>query len=229
MRPGTFSVRMHARLQRVAMRIFRIVPLSLALAATGCFRRWTPPEGPDFLPHDERCRRAREIVSAADSAARAHWALEVMWTCEDAGPVLARALAKARASTDTAYLRALAAPMVRLRDGEVFEAALSVAGDRTATDESRVAAIEVLILALLPGANVNPAIGSTHAGQCFTPPGTHWSPVGGTPLPDGYVARASDLLTSLFRDRGEPERVHAAATCGWYAARLAAQQPLVPE
>jgi hypothetical protein len=181
----------------------------------------TAQANPDSIHHRNDCRLAEQALSTGHPAPREEWALGVVWNCRDAGPVLAAALTGARASSDSAYLNALTAPLIRLRDGYVFAAALALAGDRSASLHARAAAIRALMYAVRPGGYVDPAaLSNPRAVNCFGTPSPHSEVVNGAPLPSDYLEQARALMSRVTGEQSEPEGIRHAATCAMFLIRL---------
>jgi hypothetical protein len=175
---------------------------------------------PDSVQHRNNCRLARQVIASGHPSPREEWALGVVWNCADAGPTLAAALSAARASTDTAYLNALTAPFIQLRDGTVFSAALSIAGDRAASVPARVAAVRTLMYAVRPGGYVDPAaLPAADTRYCFGIPTPHSRIVNGASLPADYVAQVRALAHRIQNDPGESAGMRRAANCAMYSVR----------
>jgi len=180
----------------------------------------TAQGSPDSVQHRNNCRLAEQVLSTGHPAPREDWALGIAWSCPQIAPTLARALTAARAFTDTAYLNALTAPFVRVRDGSVFSAAMNLAQDPSASVPARVAAIRTLMFAVRPGWFVDFAwLMNPSTAYCFLPPSPHSEILNGTPLPDDYVAQVRTLAARLQNDSGEPRIVRSAANCALYSVR----------
>ena len=181
----------------------------------------TAQANPDSIHHRNDCRRAEQVLSTGHPAPHEEWALGVVWNCRDAGPALAAALTAARTSADTAYLHALTAPFIQLRDGHVFEAALSVAGDRAASQPARVAAIRTLMYAVRPGGYVDPAaLPNPSTVNCFGMPSPHSEVLNGAPLPSDYLAQVRALMWQIQNDTSEAAGIRHSANCAMFLVRL---------
>lgn len=181
----------------------------------------TAQANPDSIHHRNDCRLAEQVLSTGHPAPREEWALGVIWNCPDAGATLAAALTAARTSADTAYLNALTAPFIQLRDGQVFAAALTVAGDRGASLPARVAAIRTLMYAVRPGGYVDPAaLPNPRTVNCFGMPSPHSEVLNGAPLPSDYLAQVHALMSQIQSDTSEAEGIRHAANCAMFLVRL---------
>jgi len=181
----------------------------------------TAQANPDSVHHRNNCRLAEQVLSTGHPAPREEWALGIVWNCRDAGPVLATRLTDARASTDSAYLNALTAPLIQIRDGQVFAAGLALAGDRAASLPARVAAIRAVMYAVRPGGYVNPAaLADPRAVNCFGTPSPHSEVLNGAPLPSDYLDQARALMSRIASDHSEAEGIRHAAQCAVFLIRL---------
>lgn len=173
----------------------------------------------DSIHHRNDCRLAAQSIAAHHPAPKEGWAMEIIQNCAEGGPVLARALKEAQSSTDTALLNAITRPAIQLRDGDVYTAALDVAGNRGATIQARVFAIRTLMWAMYPGGSLDyddlADLVQGRTRSCFgAGPSTHtFVTHGETPLPADYVDRAKMLAQRINTDAGEPREVRRAAAC----------------
>jgi hypothetical protein len=194
----------------------RMISLVLAFAMVPAVLQ--AQEDSTAIQHRSNCNRAEQIIASGHPAPEEEWALGVVWNCAGAGPTLAAALSVAKASSDTAYLNALTAPFIQLRDGTVFTAALALADDNSASVPARVAAIRTLIYAVRPGGYVDPAVLPQDGPRtCFGSPSPHSSRIEGSPLPANHVALVRALATRLRTDSAAPREIRQAATCTVYA------------
>lgn len=162
------------------------------------------------------CRLAEQVLSTGHPAPHWSWALTTIARCRTGGPALASAIRGTRTSTDTALLNAVTRPSSQLRDKVVYEAALSIASDRTASTPARVFAIRTLLWAFIPGSWITYSnlVGSPESGACYgggQP--LHSYVVVGERLPSDYARRVNDLGLRVARDTSEPSEVRAAAGC----------------
>lgn len=201
---------------RMLAMILRYAPL-LVLAA--CAPRMVlAQDRPDSVHHRNDCRLAAQVISTGQPLPRREWALAVIQGCREGGPALARAMQESRLSSDTAYLNSLTWPAIRLRDGEIFQAAMQVAADRGASTQARVFAIRTLMWSMYPGGGLDYAdladLVQGRPRSCFGPgPSTHTSVTQGTALPADFVARAKALAKTLDHDATEALAVRRAAVC----------------
>ena len=180
----------------------------------------TAQASPDSIQHRNDCRLAEQVLRTGHPAPREDWALAMIWTCAQSGPAVAEALSVARASSDTAYLNALTSPLIRLRDGSVFAAALTLAGDRGASVPARVAALRALMYAVRPGGYVDFAsLGSPQTINCFGTSATDSRVLNGAPLPANHVESVGVLADGLQKDASEPDAIRSAANCAMLLVR----------
>ncbi|HEX8393737.1 MAG TPA: hypothetical protein VF665_15460 [Longimicrobium sp.] len=131
---------------------------------------------------------------------------------------------RSRQSADTAYLNAITYPTNELRDRGVFEAALAIAGDKSASVPARVFANRVLYWALLPSAGVdyNTLVDidgdgrdkCIRYGQSF-----HYSVKTTSELPSDYREQSYRVTWAATRDLTEPAPVRQSAACVAVVAR----------
>lgn len=171
-------------------------------------------------PSTEECQGWVQDLGAG--GARALDALTYGWLggCPTvAAPALAGAIRNARSAQDTVYLGRLAAQAANVRDPQVLDAALALAGDRTASDRARVTAILVLLGQRGSGLTV----GDTPLPALFT----EKLPATGTcgfnvatggfaienPLPDDHVRRIARVLDGIRYQNGESALLRNLARC----------------
>jgi hypothetical protein len=132
---------------------------------------------------------------------------------------------RARTATDTAFLDKLTFPLIDLRDGRVYETALSIAGDRRASVPARVFAFRALVWTLEPGGMidyvdlVDERRDDRHR-RC-NPAGAHlhWRPTLGAPIPADYEALIHRLAEATVQDTSAMRQIRRAAACARQPAR----------
>ncbi|MFL5578724.1 MAG: hypothetical protein ACJ79S_22440 [Gemmatimonadaceae bacterium] len=158
-------------------------------------------------------------------------------SCPGGAAALARGLRAARASSDSVTPSGLAAGARLVRDGEVFRAALAVAGDRAAAPLARGAAFYILAalgkgglvgvpyaafrrttLAAAARARAGGAPDTADIGNLLTRPllyatGPDSRHDGEAPLPADYRQRAGALVARVAEDPSEPADARALAAC----------------
>lgn len=173
---------------------------------------------PDSVKLRNDCRLADQVLTTGNPAPHREWALGVIWLCPRAGSTLSNALRTATATTDTSYLDALTAPAIELRDGDLFSAAMSVAGNPSASVPARVFAIRTLIYTARPGGSVDyDRLVADDPRVCLGSSSPHSSVRSGTPLPSDYVEQMRALANRTFRDGTQPKSVRQAAECVLFA------------
>jgi len=178
---------------------------------------------PDSIKRRNDCRLAEQVIRTGHPAPRLLWASQVLRTCTSAGPSIADAMTTNRLSTDTAFLNAATYPTIQLRDGEVYRAALAVAGDKTASIPARVLALRTLVWTLEPGGSVSYAelsdeLPEGRRRRCNSLGAhLHLQITRGAPIPNDYAEAIHRLARGLENDPTEPRQIQRAAVC--------AQQP----
>jgi hypothetical protein len=133
------------------------------------------------------------------------------------GAAVAAALRAHRASNDTLLLDSISRPAIALRDGQIFEAPIEIAGGGSASVEARVFALRTLITIRYPG--MLPEYGDLtgtpeRPGTCSGPgPATHWTFRRGVPVPANFNERIAELTTRLIENDSTPFPVRRAAGC----------------
>src|SRR4051794_23983871 len=99
------------------------------------------------------CRLASQVVETGHPAPKLKWALGAIRACtpNEYGAAVAAAVRRERAISDTATLASYWNASRWLIDGQLFSAAMDVANDRNASQESRVFAILALLRMQLDG------------------------------------------------------------------------------
>jgi hypothetical protein len=169
-------------------------------------------------PHDSvqfrnQCRLAAQIIRTGHPAPHLTWAYSHIPACGgEGGEALADRLRSLRHSRDTATVRALSVPLSMMRDRYVFDVAVEVAGDRSASDVARAYAFRVLMPFVSEGASpaFNPWDPREPLCGGYT---THAVVLQGAPLSPGYTEQISTLARRVALDQGEPRSVRYAARC----------------
>jgi hypothetical protein len=169
------------------------------------------------------CRLAEQVVSTGEPGPRSEWAHQVIRGCGLAvwGRAGAAEIRRLRAVSDTGQLATAWRNLRFVRDGSLFEAAIAVAHDRSASEVARLYAIAHLAVLQSPRYDVEPAnlIGPFNSrgwtlAQCF---GTGYLTVPvqyrGVPLPPDWRARVKALGEALFGDHSESDAIRSAADC----------------
>ena len=138
-------------------------------------------------------------------------------TVDTSPAIVADSISLLRTSSDTAILNRISRRARRWLDGRIFSAAVSVAGDSSATTEARVFAIRTLLEAAEPGLRMSYA-------DLASPDESKWSCSGmgvGTdgdrptvqPLPADYVTQLRALGAQLALSAGSPIPVRLGGEC----------------
>lgn len=188
-----------------------ILMLALVLALPACAAAQNAMS--DSVQHRNRCRLAAQIVRTGTPAPHAEWAYEFIAYCgSEGGAAVAAGIRESRHSSNVEELEQITRATLDLTDGQVFEAALDVAGDGAGTKEARVIAFRTLIRAVSPGRVISYA--QLSASSCFgLGAGLHFEAQHGTPLPADYSARIAQLATRIAADASAPPEVQRAAAC----------------
>jgi hypothetical protein len=173
---------------------------------------------PDSIHRRNDCRLAAQVLTTGQPRPRLEWAAHVMPGCPQAGRTVATALSEYRTSSDTALLNWITLPANSLRDGEVFQAAMGVLQDRSATATARVFANRVLMWLLYPTAGVYYSTLVDLDGDGRHPciafgASSHASVREGAVLPDDWRGRIHAANTRIMQDDGEPAPVRQSAVC----------------
>ncbi len=163
------------------------------------------------------CRLAVQVVRSGRPAPHTAWAYEQIPECgAEGGAALSMALKANRGTTDIGVLHLVTQPSSRLVDGQIFEAALAVAGDEGASVQARVFALRTLVYAGYPGAvsgyadMVRTVAWSSCIGEMS---GIDFEPEHGTPLASDAFTRAVALAEGIASDVLAPPDLRRAGVC----------------
>jgi hypothetical protein len=165
------------------------------------------------------CRLAAHVLRTGHPAPKSDWALAVIPACgAEGGQALGAAFRAARASADTVALERLTRPALWLRDNSLFDAALEIGADRSASPQARVFAMRTLLWLIVPGGGVGYAdladeVGGRTRNCLGFGPSTHVVIRRGEPLPSNYEQSIRSLATRIMNDPHEPRPVRRAAAC----------------
>lgn len=180
----------------------------------------------DSMHARNRCRLALQIVQTGHPAPHTRWAYEHVALCgADAGEAVAGALRRFRQSEDTAALDLVSTAARDYRDGRIFNAALEIAQDPTASVPARVFAFRVLIHGLAPGSLIRYTDITEPSGVgrgCFGfGPHQHQNTTTGVPLPPDYAARVSNAADAVIASQDNPASpLRRAAVCATLHLRV---------
>ena len=160
----------------------------------------------------EDCARAAGSVRGETVGPERRAAMLYLSRCGPAGgSALADELRRMRGVADTTALLPEYHEIVRIRDAEVLRAALELAGDRSATPESRFTAFKVLISYRDERRAAQP-FSSFYPGNSYLPMmQDHGGASAGAPLPDGWLASAVDVVRRVESSAEETDLMREAA------------------
>lgn len=175
----------------------------------------------DSVHHRNRCRLAVQAVETSRPAPHNEWAYRYVASCGEGGAdALVTRMRTLRVSSDTATVRAATYPMGYLRDREIYEASLQLAGDRAASEVARVFAFRNLVWMVRPDAGLEDfdpwhevSLGCLGVTQ-------DQDAVELRPLPADYREVIRDFARRAVRDPSEPRPIRKSAACvlsfgGW--------------
>ncbi|MDB4951309.1 MAG: hypothetical protein JWM27_3958 [Gemmatimonadetes bacterium] len=171
----------------------------------------------------KECRKAAQIIRLGRPESERGEAYALISNCgADGGAALADALAARRLTDRIAPLDSLTRPASELRDGRLFEAAFSVATDRTSSPVARVFALRVVFVTFYRGAvpTFEQFTGSDRSRGCLGEVlGLEGGLSDGSPVAPDAARRALELSRRTLADATEPALVRAAARCAYGGLR----------
>jgi hypothetical protein len=177
---------------------------------------------PDSAQHANDCHLVAQVVMTALPAAKIEWAFAMVGSCGEEGiHALAVGIGSMKSSVDTLFLLNLSRQSSYYRDGGIFQSALSVAGDPSASAPARVYALLTMQHIILPRSGNSYAEATSGFDASGSPKCTRLTidyshqPVrpGITPLPANYEEQATVLARRIEADASAPALVRAAASC----------------
>jgi hypothetical protein len=201
------------------MSALRSFAFLLALAAGS--RAIGAQADPDSV-HRIDCHLVAQVVMTGFPAAKIEWAFAMVGNCGNEGiHALAVGIASMKSSVDTLFLLNLSRQAGYYRDGGIFESALSVAGDPSASAPARIYALLTMQHIISPRSGNSYAEATSDFDANGSPKCTRLTidyshqPVrpGITPLPSNYEEQARDLARRIEADASAPALVRAAAQC----------------
>lgn len=186
------------------------VALALPLAPLGA------QANPDSVELRNDCRLAVQTIRTGEPGPKVQWAWDLIPACPESGAASAAALRRLRHDPDTAHFAPVQVVGFNVRDGELFAAALEVAGDRGATNVAREASFIILVYQLMVDRDVAFAELSQADLTSGCPLGSvddRGVPVTLTPLPADAAVRAGALASVVAENAQEPAVVRIAADC----------------
>jgi hypothetical protein len=203
------------------MRLLRSLVFLTLHAPVAAFSQEQSPS--DEARHRADCRLARQILETGQPAAHAEWARGYIAYCgfEEWGKAAAAAVQRLRTTTDLQELELYWADSQWLADRALFEAALEIAGDRSAAVPARVFAFRALRQLRYPyqvlgyAAMLNAFKERGWSGsRCYDRRTYHRRPMyHGVPLPSDYEDRIREVARHVTDDESEPIDVRSAAAC----------------
>jgi hypothetical protein len=201
------------------MRVLRVLVLCAACVAPATLHA---QETPHEIRRRNDCRLAEQVIRTGHPAPHLRRAYERARYCPNIGRAVAEAMNRSRTSNDTALLNAITSPMMNLRDGRVYETAMAVARDRSASVPARVFAIRALVWLLRPGvvieyADLTDEPGDPEPRACIrsgTP--LHLRLSRGEPIPENYVEAIHRFGSDTQADPSEPRAIKRAAVCATF-------------
>lgn len=168
---------------------------------------------PDITaPTAEKCEWALGLLESSEASPQRREALELASICgPEGGAALAAELRRLRTMSDTVELRKVYFEIARIRDAQIYRAALEVGGDPQATVESRIVAFKLLIsyakigFVSAPFAAFYPDEGAGFGTQ------SHFGRHEGRPLPPNWKGETLALLERLATDPAESDTIQTAA------------------
>jgi hypothetical protein len=183
------------------------------------------------LPLSAQARRANVpcdsvpfLLQAGPKGIGFQRAAKVMPTCgQQARTAIATSIRTLRQSSDSAELSELHEVADTWKDGAIFEAALTVAADRTASARARVHAFSYLLRLRSPYNGVSyqqlaaglDANGLPREGCGNRRNSESGFYAGGSPLPGDWATRRRAIARRVFEDKTEPTEVRSAAACAY--------------
>jgi hypothetical protein len=206
----------------------RTLFIFIAALFCGCGTAWGQAS-PDSVKHRNDCRLAEQIISTGHPQPHAAWASTEILTCGH--DVFTRtaltALQQLRASSDTSALGLVwNRVLLRVNSQAVFDAALDIAQDRSASVQARAFAFLGMLRMLRPNAvlsfstvtNTTDRPSPYRSSYCYDGFGPSTRPwVMGSPVAVDGASRVRAVGSAVWSDAGTAPELRAAAYC---AARL---------
>jgi len=171
-----------------------------------------------WQPDSATCAAASDSV---DSHVASSYSISALSACGSSGAsALTRALGVAGGETDTAYLKVLTLAAVRLRSGDIADAALELAQNTQATPPARVAGIIVAVGQYSPSVSLINGIASWNSMAYGPSPTT--CPVVATsngvydstlPVPVDIASRVASAMSKIRDDAASPAPIRNLAGC----------------
>ena len=176
---------------------------------------------PDSIKHRNDCRLASQVLTLGQPATREGWALNIIVSCGNEGGVaLSRTLERYQRSLNPSVMEPIVWAATRLRDASVYETALAMTSDPTASIAARVQAIRILSAQLDPQGGGASASYDYYAMSRTTEKGvgidgliaTADDPIfTGRALPSDALSRAEHRMRRVAGDPHTPQPIRNAA------------------
>lgn len=157
------------------------------------------------------CRRAEQLMAEPGDRLMRRRAMEYLARCAArGGEALARELFSMSTVSDTVLLNDMVREVSRIREASVLAASREPAADRSATLESRIAALRVLVRQASPGSRTwfLDYMLPIPTSISFAPESGHH----GAAFPAGWWERTDSVLVSILEDSAESEAIRWAAS-----------------
>ena len=174
------------------------------------------------ISHRNDCRLAGQVLTLGHPANREGWALNIIVSCGNEGGVaLSRTLERYQRSLNPLVMEPIVWAATRLRDASVYETALAMTSDPTASIAARVQAIRILSAQLDPQQGGASASYDYYASSRITEKGVGFDgliataddPIfTGRALPSDALSRAEHRMRRVAGDPHTPQPVRNAAT-----------------
>jgi hypothetical protein len=176
---------------------------------------------PDNVQLRNDCRFAAQVITTGHPAPHLQWAHSFIGYCGRAqwADAAASGVRRLRGSTDATALATEWRHLWMLRDSAVFEAAVDIARNRSASTQARVWALRTLANYIDPN-GIYGAITDTYTDASGAHPVCVSNRAAGTvafyegrPLPSDFAGRARATAAMISNEPGEPGTVRTAASC----------------
>lgn len=176
-------------------------------------------EGPVDVKHRNDCRLAAQVIATGTVEPKSDWALSMISSCgAEGGRALAAAVRQSSSSSDTTWLNRLTQRALYLHDGQLYRAALEVAGATHASVPARIFAFRTLVNHVEPTTwfhaidDMAPERfqGIWHCSPSFL---GHEIASTGLAIPEDGRREVRELASRTFATPTAPESVKAAAHC----------------
>lgn len=195
-------------MDQVMIRLFAVVVV-LIVGSPECGLAQEPMDSNRLT--EAGCQRAEQLMADGGDRHTRSRAMEYLARCgASGGAAIARELLSMRAVTDTVLLNETVREANRTRDARILAASRELAADRSATLESRIAGLRVMVTQVTPTYKTwfHDYLLSTRAAFPTTgPEGEH-----GAEFPAGWWERADSVLARIMEDPAESEAMQWAAS-----------------